>query len=163
MLLFTLGSRSLHKPMSLCDLPHELTLAVLSYLPLSSLSSYQAVCKDWKRFIDKYELSIYRSAAILHEFIPSSATSLSEIESSYHARYLRGVDDWKALCGYILYFFLTANGSSWQVSGDSMLTTLGLAWAGQLAGTTLQTTTTYIVSRWTKPMGSLLLPIKKVV
>ena len=80
------------------NLPTELTLNILSYLPFSSLSRLQSVCKSWSEFCTLHENTIYRNAACLHTYIPRSTTMLNELSSLYSQRALEDVKTWKDLC-----------------------------------------------------------------
>lgn len=80
------------------NLPTELTLHILSYLPFISLSRSQAVCKSWREFCNFHESNIYRNAACLHSYIPCPTTMLNELGSLYSQRVLEGVNTWKDFC-----------------------------------------------------------------
>lgn len=51
------------------QLPAEVALHTLSYLPLHSLYSTTLVSRDWHALITINEPTVYRNAAILHRFI----------------------------------------------------------------------------------------------
>ena len=80
------------------NLPTELTLKILSYLPFNSLSRLQSVCKSWSEFCSLHENTIYRNAACLHTYIPSPTMMLNELGSFYSKRALEDVETWKDLC-----------------------------------------------------------------
>ena len=80
------------------NLPAELTLSILSYLPLNSLSRLQSLCKSWNDFCALHESTIYRNAAYLHSYIPRPTTMLNELSSLYSQRALEDVMTWKDLC-----------------------------------------------------------------
>jgi F-box-like len=80
-------------------LPVEKVLEILEYLPVQTLHSLLLVSRDWEIFIQENETSIYRKAALLHGFLPSSDfTSVSDLGSIFPARTLAGVHDWKGFC-----------------------------------------------------------------
>ncbi|KAF8797521.1 hypothetical protein BYT27DRAFT_7344147 [Phlegmacium glaucopus] len=79
------------------NLPTELTLYILSYLPFDSLSRLKAVCKSWNEFSNLQESTIYRNAACLHAYIPCPRTMLKDLGSLYSQRALEGVKTWKDL------------------------------------------------------------------
>ena len=80
------------------NLPAELTLHILSYLPFDSLSRLRAVCKPWNEFCIFHECIIYRQAACLYTYIPRPTTMLDDLGSLYSKRVLEGVKTWKDFC-----------------------------------------------------------------
>jgi hypothetical protein len=80
------------------NLPTELALAVLAYLPIDSLRCLSLVCWQWNKFINLQENAIYHQAAVLHKLIPRSMTSLEEAQNPYSNISLAGVGGWKDLC-----------------------------------------------------------------
>ena len=83
---------------NMLNLPTELALNILSYLPVNSLSRLRSVCKSWNEFCILHENTIYRNAASLHTYIPSPTTMLNELESLYSQRAMEDVKTWKDLC-----------------------------------------------------------------
>jgi hypothetical protein len=79
-------------------LPVELALESLTYLTVQHLTSLQAVSKNWKAFLASNECTIYRNAAALHGFVPSSKITLTCANSLYPERSMLGVDDWNTFC-----------------------------------------------------------------
>ena len=106
------------------NLPTELALHILSYLPFDSLSRLQAVSKSWNEFCNLHESSIYRNAAYLNAYIPSQTTMLNELGSFHSQRVLRGVNTWKDLgnvsnrmSAYIGFMLINSQvGSAWRYS-----------------------------------------------
>ena len=98
----TRHGRILNRPLltgiQMLNLPAELTLSILSYLPLNSLSQLQSVCKSWSEFCTLHEGTIYRNAACLHTYIPCPTTMLNGLSSLYSERVLKDVKTWKDLC-----------------------------------------------------------------
>ena len=84
--------------LQMLNLPTELALNILSYLPFNSLSRLQSVCKSWSEFCTLHESTIYRNAACLHTYIPHPTTMLTELSSLYSQRALEDVKTWKDLC-----------------------------------------------------------------
>ncbi|KAG6852750.1 hypothetical protein C0991_009370 [Blastosporella zonata] len=80
------------------SLPPELTLAILSYLPLSSLSDALLVCRRWEEFLKLHENPIYHRAALLHGYISSGGTSIENAGKQYSQRSVGSVTNWKDLC-----------------------------------------------------------------
>jgi len=80
-------------------LPVEVVLETLSYLPVQTLRNLHLLSQDWHTFITTNETSVYKNAALLHGYTPSSnVTSVSELRSIYAERSLNGVEGWKDLC-----------------------------------------------------------------
>ncbi|KAG9223420.1 hypothetical protein PLEOSDRAFT_1081654 [Pleurotus ostreatus PC15] len=77
------------------DLPAELILQVLSYVPIETLNSLRLVCHKLHNILEAQEASIYRNAAVFHGFVPSGNVNYSNI---YSRRSLFGVDSWKLFC-----------------------------------------------------------------
>jgi len=80
-------------------LPAEAILEILSYLPVQTLRAFQLVSRDWESFIRTNESFVYKKAAFIHRFLPSSNfISVSELQSVYPIRSLSRVHDWKSFC-----------------------------------------------------------------
>lgn len=82
------------------NLPTELILQVLSYVPIETLNSLRLVCHQLKAILEAQEASIYRNAAVFHGFVPSSDVDYSNI---YSRRSLFGVDSWKSFCAHTFH------------------------------------------------------------
>ncbi|KAG6917274.1 hypothetical protein DXG01_003222 [Tephrocybe rancida] len=80
------------------SLPPELTLAILSYLPLNSLGDVSLVCHSWKKFIKIHENPIYHHAALLHGYVRFTGTSIENAGNEYSRRSVGRVINWKDLC-----------------------------------------------------------------
>ncbi|KAF9455949.1 hypothetical protein BDZ94DRAFT_1230369 [Collybia nuda] len=80
------------------DLPTELALVVLAYLPLDSVQRLRLVCQSWHKFILLQENTIYHQAAMFHKLIPQSITSVEEAHVLYSKHSLDGVGGWRDLC-----------------------------------------------------------------
>lgn len=89
------------------ELPAEIVIVVLSYLPLASLSSLLAVSKEWQYFIDgnlQNRNTIYRNAAYLEGYIDDPAMMLEDLgprddgTGFYSERTMRGVETWRDFC-----------------------------------------------------------------
>lgn len=106
------------------NLPTELVLNVLSYLPFASLCRLQVVSKSWNEFCTLHESTIYRNAAYLHAYIPRPSTMLSELGSLYSQRALKGVQSWKDLSTslpsderlYTIVLIRSQVGGAWKYS-----------------------------------------------
>ena len=88
----------MNQPLRMLNLPTELAIIILSYLPFNSLSRLQLICKSWSDFCTLHESTIYRNAACLHTYIPHPTTMLNELSSLYSQRALEDVKTWKELC-----------------------------------------------------------------
>jgi hypothetical protein len=62
-------------------IPPELTLLILSYLPLSTLSTLQRVSREWKDFIDKNESAVYLNAVYLNRWLDSDLEDVRNNDS----------------------------------------------------------------------------------
>ncbi|KAF8060699.1 hypothetical protein FPV67DRAFT_1511167 [Lyophyllum atratum] len=80
------------------NLPPELALSILAYLPLNSLAILPLVCRNWQKFIGIHANPIYHKAALLHRYISSMAISLEDTIRSYSQRSVGSVSSWKDLC-----------------------------------------------------------------
>lgn len=80
------------------DLPAELALSILAYLPLGSIAILPQVCHTWNSFVQSNREQIYHSAAVCHRFIPSTSTSHNELRQWYSTRSLKGVNGWHDFC-----------------------------------------------------------------
>lgn len=69
------------------QLPAEIALHAISYLPLHSLYSTALVSRDWNALIAANEPTVYRNAATLHRFIDEDQLRAGSI-----------LMDWKAYC-----------------------------------------------------------------
>lgn len=69
------------------QLPTEIALHTVSYLPLHSLYSITLVSRDWNALIAINEPTVYRNIAILHRFIDEDQLRAGSIPI-----------DWKAYC-----------------------------------------------------------------
>ncbi|KDR69967.1 hypothetical protein GALMADRAFT_255298 [Galerina marginata CBS 339.88] len=91
-------------------LPTELTLFILSYLPLSTLASLQLTNTSWKEFLTDNEGAVYRAAAVREGLVGEGFHAgmvlgdLGGLGGSrsggviYSERAMRGVDGWKSFC-----------------------------------------------------------------
>ncbi|KXN82163.1 hypothetical protein AN958_02972 [Leucoagaricus sp. SymC.cos] len=86
----------------LLDLPPELLVSVLKYLPVSDISACACTSKAFKDLIDQHESTIYRQAAAHPSLslIPHDHILFSDIlpHGFLSRRYLGDVDNWKNLC-----------------------------------------------------------------
>ena len=59
-------------------LPPEVTLSVLSHLPIPTLLCLPVLSRQWFRFFTTNESAIFHRAAILHEYIKPETLSLED-------------------------------------------------------------------------------------
>ena len=83
---------------SLSELPPELVLHILQYLPLPSLQAVSQISSEWHNFCQRNQSTIYHQAALLHQFISSLDVTLSEAKSSFPARSIEETPDWRSFC-----------------------------------------------------------------
>ncbi|KAH9174792.1 hypothetical protein EDB89DRAFT_472183 [Lactarius sanguifluus] len=79
-------------------LPTEVTLSVLSHLPIPSLLSLPVLSRQWLDFFTTNQSAIFRSAAALHEYIQSETLSLEDALSVNTGRPWAGSTSWKDFC-----------------------------------------------------------------
>jgi F-box-like len=79
-------------------LPVELSLSVLSYLPLQTLSSLPALSRQWFDFISANQSTIFRNAAILHGYAHPGTLLLEDALSAHKGSPWDGTTDWKDFC-----------------------------------------------------------------
>jgi hypothetical protein len=114
------------------ELPAELALVILSYLPLSSIGYLRRVNREWSYFVEQNLTTVYRNAAFLEGFIAKKQTLLSELDGTatgtmsenggggswrtwdgyeqrvYSGKALRGVDSWETLCTSLTIVIMTS-------------------------------------------------------
>lgn len=78
-------------------LPPEVTLSVLSHLPIPSLLSLLVLSHQWLDFFTTNESEIFRRAAILHEYVKPE-TLLEDALSVNTGRPWAGSTGWKDFC-----------------------------------------------------------------
>jgi len=90
----------------LVDLPPELLISVLKYLPLPDISSCIQTSRALKFLIDQHESAVYRQAAAHPSLrlIPHDQLLFSELIplGLLSKRYIGDASDWKSLCGCLL-------------------------------------------------------------
>ncbi|KAG8960275.1 hypothetical protein FRC03_006820 [Tulasnella sp. 419] len=79
----------------LTDLPAELILKVLSYLPIQDIHAFQFLNHRCHDVVAANEGGVYRAAAIVHRFV-TEATTLEE--ATRNESWLHNVSSWKVLC-----------------------------------------------------------------
>ncbi|KAF5376923.1 hypothetical protein D9615_007333 [Tricholomella constricta] len=80
------------------DLPPELALEILAYLPLNSLATLPLVCRHWRNIFIIHASHIHHKAALLHGYIRSTAISIEDANKLYSQRSVGIVCGWRDLC-----------------------------------------------------------------
>ncbi|KAI0753064.1 hypothetical protein C8Q80DRAFT_1267504 [Daedaleopsis nitida] len=80
------------------NLPTELVLRILAYLPLQSLRALRLASRTWNTFFVDNESSIYHHAALLHRFIDSIHTLLPQAKDAHPLKFLQDAPDWLTYC-----------------------------------------------------------------
>ncbi|KAF8956222.1 hypothetical protein BDZ97DRAFT_1852767 [Flammula alnicola] len=89
------------------ELPAEITILILSYLPLPTLSVLLRLNAEWFDFIGQNGNTIYHNAAFLQGYIPSHKTLIEELrpteagterQALYSRRATEGIHGWKDMC-----------------------------------------------------------------
>jgi hypothetical protein len=79
-------------------LPVEISLAVLSYLPLSALCPLYSLSRKWLNFFSDNESTIFHNAAIFHGYVPPGTLLLGDALSMHKGSPWEGATDWKDFC-----------------------------------------------------------------
>lgn len=79
-------------------LPTELTLNVLSHLPIQTLLSLPVLSRQWFHFFATNESEIYRHSAIAQEYIKPETMLLEDALSVNRGRPWAGSISWKDFC-----------------------------------------------------------------
>ena len=79
-------------------LPVELSLAVLSYLPLQTLCPLLSLSRKWFDFCSQNQSTIFRNAATLHGYTDSGTHLLEDALSEHKGSPWEGATDWKDFC-----------------------------------------------------------------
>ena len=79
-------------------LPVELSLAVLSYLPLQTLCALPSLSRKWSDFFSQNQSTIFRNAAVLHGYTHPETYLLEDALSRHKGSPWEGATDWKDFC-----------------------------------------------------------------
>ena len=79
-------------------LPVEVTLIVLSHLPISSLLSVAVLSRPWSHFFAAHQSRIFHRAALYHEYISPGVLSLEDALSTNTGKPWAGSTSWKDFC-----------------------------------------------------------------
>jgi hypothetical protein len=79
-------------------LPAEVTVNVLSHLPIPSLLSLPGLSRKWFDLFTRNQSAIFHSAALLHEYIQPGTLLLEDALSVNKGRPWAGSTSWKDFC-----------------------------------------------------------------
>ena len=79
-------------------LPAEVTLIVLSRLPIPSLSSLAVLSCQWFHFLATHQSQIFHCSALYHEYIPPGMLFLEDALSMSTGKPWAGSTSWKDFC-----------------------------------------------------------------
>ncbi|KDR70005.1 hypothetical protein GALMADRAFT_255349 [Galerina marginata CBS 339.88] len=82
------------------ELPAELSLLIISYLPLSSLAVLHQLNRSWSDFLSlqENEDAVYRAAAVREGYVGAALTGVRWEAQAYSEKAMRDVDSWKIFC-----------------------------------------------------------------
>jgi hypothetical protein len=83
-------------------LPIELSLSVLSYLPLPTLCSLPTLSRQWFDLFSTHLSTIFHNAAIFHGYIQPDTKLLDDALTVYKGSPWDGATDWKDFCESIV-------------------------------------------------------------
>lgn len=79
-------------------LPVEISLAVLSYLPLPTLCRLSSLSRKWFDFLSENQSAVFHNAAIFHGYIHPETLLLEDALSVHKGNPWDGATDWKDFC-----------------------------------------------------------------
>ena len=79
-------------------LPVELSLSVLSYLPVPTLCSLPTLSRQWFDLFSTHQSTIFHNAAIFHGYIQPDTILLDDALTVYKGSPWDGATDWKDFC-----------------------------------------------------------------
>ncbi|KAF8257828.1 hypothetical protein EI94DRAFT_1225204 [Lactarius quietus] len=82
-------------------LPTEVTLIVLSHLPIPSLLSLAILSRQWLHFFATHQSEIFHRAALYHEYIPPGTLLLEDALSMNTGKPWAGSTSWKDFCKWV--------------------------------------------------------------
>ena len=94
----TMASKVTRSHAMLDVLPADVILIVLSYLPIPSLFSLLVQSRQWFDFFTTNQSPIFRTAALLHEYIQPGTLSLEDALSVNTGRPWAASTGWKDFC-----------------------------------------------------------------
>jgi len=91
------------------QLPLELVLQIISYLPIRTIHVVQALSTLFNSIIKENANQVYRSAAFLHKFVGGQALKGNPVSALKHATrhylstWMDDVEDWRSFCKCFFY------------------------------------------------------------
>jgi F-box-like len=79
-------------------LPVEISLAVLSYLPISTLCPLSSLSRKWFDFFSENQSVIFHNAAVFHGYTHPGTLLLEDALSVHKGSPWEGATDWKDFC-----------------------------------------------------------------
>ncbi|KZT05451.1 uncharacterized protein LAESUDRAFT_743961 [Laetiporus sulphureus 93-53] len=79
-------------------LPVELLLNIVQYLPLQAIYQLRLVSKFWSSLIAENESTVYRRAAVMHNYASSTDSTPSDVSISNTDYPFDRAGDWKSYC-----------------------------------------------------------------
>jgi hypothetical protein len=86
-------------------LPVELSLAILSYLPIQTLCPLPSLSHKWFDFFSQNQSTIFRNAAVLHGYTHPETYLLEDALSDHKGSPWEGTTDWKDFCRLSIFLF----------------------------------------------------------
>ena len=86
--------------MNLAELPVDIILYILQFLPIHSLHELCLTSKHWNELIQANESFLYHSAAVLHGYTPSTTRLVTDLPNLFSMHALSGVNSWQSFCKY---------------------------------------------------------------
>ena len=92
------------------QLPPELLLHILSYLPIRTIHAVQALSTAFNTVIHENANQVYRSAALLHQFVGGQMLKGNFVCDLKHATrhcfstWMDDVEDWRSFCEYLVHW-----------------------------------------------------------
>lgn len=83
------------------ELPIELLLQIIRYLPLQSLHRFTRSARVLNRIINENEALVYRQAATLHGYVDGATSSDPPVADSKNSTYpFTNTTSWKQYCAW---------------------------------------------------------------
>lgn len=83
---------------NLCDLPLEVLLQVLWFLPIPSIHTIETLSQSWCHFMQAHQRLVYHQAAVSHGYIPEMSTSWEAARLNYADPAIHRAENWRDFC-----------------------------------------------------------------
>ncbi|KAI0924085.1 hypothetical protein AcW1_006847 [Taiwanofungus camphoratus] len=98
--------------------PTDITLCILSFLPLHDLSSLHLLSSQVHHLINDNEATVYHQAAVFHKFVsPRLSLKAAKLSESHRGGWLDDIWTWKELCRRLLTLERNWNGRGQVLEG----------------------------------------------